>query len=29
MIWYAAPVGEKDEYADRALAAAGVTALVD
>ena len=26
MIWYAAPVGEKDAYADRALAAAGVLA---
>jgi len=26
MIWYAAPVGEKDDYADRALAAAGVLA---
>jgi transcriptional regulator GlxA family with amidase domain len=24
MIWYAAPVGEKDAYADRALAAAGL-----
>jgi transcriptional regulator GlxA family with amidase domain len=24
MIWYAAPVGEKDAYADRALAAAGI-----
>jgi transcriptional regulator GlxA family with amidase domain len=24
MIWYAAPVGEKDVYADRALAAAGI-----
>jgi transcriptional regulator GlxA family with amidase domain len=26
MIWYAAPVGEKDAYADRALAATGVLA---
>jgi transcriptional regulator GlxA family with amidase domain len=26
MIWYAAPVGEKDAYADRALAAAGILA---
>jgi transcriptional regulator GlxA family with amidase domain len=24
VIWYAAPVGEKDDYADRAMAAAGV-----
>jgi transcriptional regulator GlxA family with amidase domain len=28
MIWYAAPLGEKDAYADRALAAAGIVETV-